>query len=67
MIPNDPPVSCLFVDYYHAVEQITRHSRTGFVILLNMAPIVWFSKRHTTVDSSVFGEVSVAMKNVIET
>jgi hypothetical protein len=39
MIPTDPPVSCgkevdlrLFVDYYHAVEQITRRSRTGFVI-----------------------------------
>jgi hypothetical protein len=32
-----------------------------------MAPIVWFSKRHPTVESSVFGAEFVAMKNGIET
>jgi hypothetical protein len=32
-----------------------------------MAPIVWFSKRQPTVESSVFGAVSVAMKNGIDT
>jgi hypothetical protein len=32
-----------------------------------MAPIVWFSKRQPTVESSVFGAVFVAMKNGIET
>jgi hypothetical protein len=32
-----------------------------------MAPIVWFSKRHPTVESSVFGAQFVAMKNGIET
>jgi hypothetical protein len=32
-----------------------------------MAPIVWFSKRQPTVESSVFGEEFVAMKNGIET
>jgi hypothetical protein len=40
---------------------------TGFVIYLNMAPIVWFSKRQPTVESSVFGAEFVAMKNGIET
>jgi hypothetical protein len=62
MIPSDAPIPhekevdlCLFVDSDHAGEQFTRHSRTGLVIYLNMAPIVWFSKRHPTVDSSVFG------------
>jgi hypothetical protein len=34
---------------------------------LNMAPIVWFSKRQPTVESSVFGAEFVAMKNGIET
>jgi hypothetical protein len=57
----------LFVDYDHAGEQFTRPSRTGFVIYLNMAPIVWFSKRQPTVESSVFGAEFVAMKNGIET
>jgi hypothetical protein len=30
----------LFFDSDHAGEQLTRRSRTGFVIYLNMAPIV---------------------------
>jgi hypothetical protein len=55
----------LFVDSDHAGEQFTRRSRTGFVIYLNMAPIVWFSKRQPTVESSVFGAEFVAMKNGI--
>jgi hypothetical protein len=57
----------LFVDSDLDGEQFTRRSRTGFVIYLNMAPIVWFSKRQPTVESSVFGEDFVAMKNGIET
>jgi hypothetical protein len=57
----------LFVDYDHTGEKFTRRSRNGFVIYLNMAPIVWFSKRHTTVESSVFAAEFVAMKNGIET
>jgi hypothetical protein len=32
-----------------------------------MASIVWFSKHHPTVDSSVFGAEFVAIKNGIET
>jgi hypothetical protein len=74
IIPSDAPIPRgkevdlrLFVDSDHAGEQFTRRSRTGFVIYLNMAPIVWFSKRQPTVESSVFGAEFVAMKNVIET
>jgi hypothetical protein len=62
MIPSGAPSSRgkevdfrLFVDSDHAGEQFTRRSKTGFFIYLNMAPIVWFSKRQPTVDSSVFG------------
>jgi hypothetical protein len=62
MNPSDDPVTRekevylrLFVDYDHACEQFTRHSKTGFFIYLNMAPLVWFSKRQPTVESSVFG------------
>jgi hypothetical protein len=74
IIPSDAPVSRgkevdmrLFVDSDHSGDQLTRRSRTGFVIYLNMAPIVWFSKRQKTVDSSVFRAEFVAMKNGIET
>jgi hypothetical protein len=72
-IPPNAPVTRekaidfrLFVDSDHAGEHFTRSSRTGFVIYLNMAPIVWFSKRQPTVESSVFGDEFVAMKNGIE-
>jgi hypothetical protein len=74
MTPSDAPIPRgkevewrLFVDSDHAGEQFTRRSRTGFVIYLNMAPIVWFSKRQPTLESSVFGAEFVAMKNGIET
>jgi hypothetical protein len=74
MTPSDAPVPRgkevdlrLFVDSDHGGENITRRSRTGFVIYLNMAPIVWFSKRQPTVESSVFGAEFVATKNGIET
>jgi hypothetical protein len=73
-IPPNEPVTRrksidlhLFVDADHAGEHFTRQWRTGFVIYLNMAPIVWFSKRQPTVESSVFGAEFVAMKNGIET
>jgi hypothetical protein len=68
MIPSDSPAYHrkevylrLFVDSYHADEKFTRRSRTWFVIYLNMAPILWFSKRQPTVESSVFGAEFVEM------
>jgi hypothetical protein len=61
-IPPNAPVTRgksielrIFVDSDHVGEHFTRRSRTGFVIYLNMALIVWFSKRQPTVESSVFG------------
>jgi hypothetical protein len=74
MIPSDAPIPRgkevalrLFVDSDHAGEQFTRRSRTRFVIYLNMAPIVWFSKSQPTVESSVFGAEFVSIKNGIDT
>jgi hypothetical protein len=74
MIPSDAPASRgkeidlrLFFDSDHAGEQFTRRSRTGFVKYMNMAPIVWFSKRQPNVESSVFLAEFVAVKNGIET
>jgi hypothetical protein len=68
-IPPNAPVTRgkaidlrLFVDSDHAGEHFRCRSRTGFVICLNMAPIVWISKRQPTAKSSVFGAEFVAMK-----
>jgi hypothetical protein len=61
-IPSYAPVSRgnevdmrLFVDSDHTGEQFTRRLRNGFVICLNVVPIVWLSKRQPTMESSVFG------------
>jgi hypothetical protein len=71
--PNAPEVRGkeadlrLYVDSDHAGEEVTRCSRTGFFIFLNMASVVWFSKRQPTVETSVFGAEFVAMKSGMET
>jgi hypothetical protein len=46
----------------HAGDVLTRRSRTGVIIYLNGAPIVWYSKRQGTVETSEFGAEFVAMK-----
>ena len=44
-----------FVDADHAGESLTRRSRTGFIIVLNNAPIYWNSKKQTSVETITFG------------
>jgi len=56
----------LFVDSDFANDQLTRRSRSGFLIYLNMAPIVWYSKKQATIETSVFGSEFVAMKQGTE-
>ena len=51
-----------FVDADHAGDRLTRRSHTGIIIFLNKAPIIWFSKRQNTVETSTFGSEFVAMK-----
>ena len=56
----------MFVDSDHAGEKLTRRSRTGMLIFLNMAMIDWVSKKQPTVETSVFGAEFVSMKFGIE-
>ena len=46
--------------------KITRRSHTGFIIFVNRAPIIWFSKRQSTVESSTFSSEFIAMKTCTE-
>ena len=55
-----------FVDSDFAGELTTRRSRTGYIIFLNSAPIYWFSKRQTCVETSLFGSEFIAMKQCCE-
>jgi hypothetical protein len=54
------------VDADHAADTVTRRSRTGFLVYLNCAPIYWFSKKQSSVESSSFGSEFVAMKQCCE-
>jgi len=55
-----------FVDADHAGCRLTRRSHSGVLIFVNRAPILWFSKRQATVESSTFGSESVALRQAID-
>ena len=55
-----------FVDASHAANKVTRRSHTGFIIFLNRAPIIWYSKRQNTVEASTFSSEFIAMKACME-
>jgi hypothetical protein len=54
------------VDADHALDTVTRHSRTGFLVLINCALVYWMSKKQTSVESSSFGSKFIAMKQCCE-
>ena len=65
--PRGKPVSMsCFVDADHAGCRVTRRSHTGVIIFVNRAPILWYSKRQNTVESSTFGSEFIAMKQAID-
>jgi hypothetical protein len=58
-------MSC-FVDASHAGCHVTRRSWSGILIFVNRAPILWFSKRQNTVESSTFTSEFIAAKIAVE-
>ena len=56
----------VYVDSDLAGCQVTRRSRTGFVVFLNNAPIYWFSKKQNSCETSTFGSEFMAMKQATE-
>ena len=55
-----------FVDASHAANKVTRRSHSGFIIFVNRAPIIWYSKRQNTVESSAFSSEFIAAKTCVE-
>jgi hypothetical protein len=55
-----------FVDADHAGNLVTRRSHTGVLIYLCRAPIIWYSKRQNTVETSTFGSEFIAAKIATE-
>jgi len=56
----------VFVDADHAEDLITCRSRTGFIVILNNAPIYWTSKKQNSRETSTFGSEFVAMRQATE-
>ena len=55
-----------FVDSDHAGNDLTRHSRTGFLVFLNSAPMFWSTKKQTSVQTSTYSFEFFAMKEHCE-
>ena len=55
-----------FLDASHAAEKATRRSQTGMLIFVNQAPIIFFSKRQNSVETSTFGSEFAACKQSAE-
>ena len=65
--PRGNPVNIsIFVDADHAGNRVTRRSHTGIVIYCNLAPIIWYSRRQNTVETSTFGSEFIALKIATE-
>ena len=65
--PRGTPVQInCFVDADHAGDVVSRRSHTGIIIYVNRAPIIWYSKRQNTVETSTFGSEFIAMKIATE-
>ena len=55
-----------YVDSDHAGDNITRRSRTGFIVYANSSPIYWFSKKQGSIETSSFGSEFIALKGCCE-
>ena len=58
-------INC-FVGADHGGDKVTRQSQTGIVLFGNSAPLIWYSKRKNTVESSTFGAEFVALRIATE-
>ena len=61
-----PVVVTCYVDADHAGCRVTRRSQTGLIIMVQSAPVIWYSKRQNTVETSTFGSEFIAMKIAVE-
>mmetsp|Transcript_35878 Transcript_35878/g.50825 ORF Transcript_35878/g.50825 Transcript_35878/m.50825 type:complete len:144 (+) Transcript_35878:910-1341(+) len=55
-----------FVDASHAANKVTQRSHSGYILFVNRAPVIWYSRRQNTVESSSISAEFIAMKTCIE-
>ena len=56
----------IYVDFDHIGDTVTMRSRSGLFIFINMVLVSWYSKKQSTIETSVFGAECVAMKVAME-
>jgi len=56
----------MFCDASHATDLITRRSTTGIIIFAQGTPVLWYSKRQNTIETSTFGSEFVALNIATE-
>ena len=54
-------ITC-FVDADHARDKVTCRSVTGVFLLANNTPLIWYTKRQKTVETSTYGSELVAAR-----
>ena len=55
-----------FIDSDHAAVLVSRHSRTGVLVYLQSAPVIWYTKKQGSIETSSFGSEFSAMKTGTE-
>ena len=54
--PRGKPVSIhVFFDSDNSDDKVTRQTKTGVLIFIKGSPILWFSKKQNSVQTSTFG------------
>ena len=65
--PRGRPVDATAcVDASFGQNKKTRRSHSGHLIFVNRAPIIWFSKKQTTIETSAFSAEFIALKSCVE-
>jgi hypothetical protein len=58
-------ITC-YVDADHARDKVTCRSVTGILLIVNNTPLIWYTKRQKTVETSTYGSELVAARIAVE-
>ena len=64
-LSKDCTVTC-FVDADHARDKVTCRSVTGALLLVNNTPLIWYTNRQNTVETSTYGSELLAARTGTE-
>ena len=56
----------VYVDADFAGNSLTRQSRSGFMVMMTSAPLYWFSKKQSSMETSSFGSEFMAIRQCCE-